>query len=111
RNRCGITRVHSQWRSVDDQVDVCELRAHRALVPLHGLEPRNWTKHARSDKKRSQPICKRACFCRSAIDQNQTLTIFQRTLPGYGMTCASARPKDHYSQIAQIDGELAANCA
>ena len=74
-----------------------------ALVPSHGFEPRDRTKYARFGEERPQPIYKGACLCRSAIDQDQALTIFQRALPGYGMTCASAGTKDHHSQIAQID--------
>ena len=42
-------------------------------------------------------------FAQSAIDQDQALTIFQRALPRYGMTRASAGAKDHHSQITQID--------
>jgi hypothetical protein len=51
----------------------------------------------------SQSVYKGGCLCRSAINQDQALTIFQRALPGYGMPRTAASPKDHYPQIAQID--------
>ena len=59
--------------------------------------------NARFGEKRPQALYDRACLCQSAIDQDQALAIFQRTLPGYGMTSASPGTENHYSQIAQID--------
>ena len=64
-----------------------------------------------SIKKRAQPLRERVRFFQSAIDENETLTILKRALPGNCTSCSAAGANYHHSQIAQIDREFAANGA
>src|SRR6266480_1712530 len=86
RNRRKIARIHSKSRGIDDQVNIGKLRAQCRFVPWHCFEARDGAKHARSGKKRLQPLDEGVCFLQSAIDKDQTFTILERALPGNGMT-------------------------
>src|SRR5262245_47441755 len=96
-NRRWITRIHSERRSVNDQVDVSELRAHCGLVPRLSVNPRDRAKHAGFAEERPQSLYHRECLFQSAIEQDKTLAIFQRALPGYCLTRASPGAEDHDS--------------
>src|SRR5438046_5202049 len=109
RNGCGIAWAHSERRHVNNEIDVCKLRAQCSFLPWHCFQARARTKHTWPSKIWPQPLSERGCFCQSAIDKNKAFAILERTLPGDGVPRSAAGANNHYPQIAHLDREFVAN--
>src|SRR5205807_2231168 len=105
-----IATVQSDRRSVNDEINIRDLKPKCRFFPTDRLQSRHRTENYRTFKKIAERIGELLAFLELSICDHEPLAIFLRALKRNGAGRAASAEHEH-AQVAEIDRKLLAHRA